>query len=213
MATQLSAKGGAQSRTRALRSIDLNVRPRYLAIIIGVLLVIVYAGTIISWLSYREREHSAVARYEDSLALLQAPAADIESLRAEVDAALAAVAGAEALVAPPAIDLASDEAIELIVLRAESAGLAVRGVERAPVGDVKIQDLDFERSALRLTLDGDPQQMAAFLAFLNATHPTLVPSLESMEITDGAARAVFVFTGFTQVSETPAATATEEAAQ
>jgi hypothetical protein len=164
-------------------------------------------------MSYREREESADARYEDSLALLQAPAADVESLRAEVDAALSAVTDAEALVAPPAVDLASDEAIELIVLRAESAGLAVRGVERSAVGAVKVQDLDFERSALRLTLDGDPRQMTSFLAYLHATHPTLVPSLESMEITDGVARAVFVFTGFTQVSEPPAAAATEEAAR
>jgi hypothetical protein len=148
----------------------------------------------------RRDKNEALQRYADTQALLALPPIDVEELRASRDAAVAARAGAEDLLAPPSVDPSSDDATTLLVQSAGAAGLVVRGIVSAPPAEVKRELVTYEASGLRMTVEGSPSQVIAFLTTLGEDEPGLIPTLTTMTTDDrNVSRAEITFNVYTKV--------------
>ena len=164
------------------------------AVVLGVLSLLI--GT---WDAKRDEE-AAAQRYTDAQALLALPPIDVTSLEADRDTANAALADAEAQLAPPSVDPSSDEATTLLVTRATSAGLTVRGVASVPDGEIKNDMTTYDVAGLRMTVEGNVSQINKFLADLGRDEPGLIPNLAAMTTDDrGLSRAEITFSVYSAV--------------
>jgi hypothetical protein len=152
-------------------------------------------------------EDAALQRNADIEALLALPPVDTAALETERDLAKADLADAQAQLEPPSVDPASDTATALLVERATTGGLAVRGVARVPAAEIKNEALTYDVEGIRMTVEGSVNQVLGFLTRLAADEPGLIPSLGSMTVDErNVARAEITFSVYTEVAPTPVPT-------
>jgi len=193
---------GALTQTR-----DLTISARVLSAICAGAVVVAMASVIIgAWDANREEE-AALQRYADTEALLALPPVDTAALETQRDEARRSLAAAEALLEPPSIDLASDEATILLVSAAGDAGLNVRSVARVAPSELKRDAVIFDIEGVRLTVEGSVSDVLTFIGRLHLAEPGFIPALGSMTIDDrGVATTEVTVNAYTkQALPTPAA--------
>lgn len=164
------------------------------AVSLGVLSLIVGA-----WDARRDEERAA-QRYTDAQAILALPPVDLSELEAQRDAAAAELNVAEAQLAAPSVDPASDAATTLLVTRATAAGLQVRGIASVPDGEIKNDMTTYDVAGIRMTIEGSANQITKFLADLGEDEPGLIPELSTLTTDDrGLSRAEVTFSVFSAV--------------
>jgi hypothetical protein len=209
MATQLTRRGflSSLSGDAPVMSVPTHVM---VALAAGCVAV-VYASLFAAIYAARRDERMAERLYSDTLTLTEAPAPDLDVLAAELAAAQARLAQAEALAAPATIDPASDEATALLVRRAQAAGLAVIAVTRVDASPFKSGENLYDVQAIRLTLQGPPAQLIDYLFRLHQSDPALIATLTSLTTgATGVAQAEIVFSVYTNAaSPTPQAGAAQ----
>jgi hypothetical protein len=176
---------------------DVHIPARALATACVLLAVVVIASLVVETVNARRDEDIASRRYADAEALVALPPISDDSLKSQVAAATNALATAQTVASPPAIDPASDVATALVVQRALAAGLAVKGIARLDAAPATVDNVAYDVQAIDVTIDGSPSRVISFLFDLNASEPSLVPSLTSLAINDfGVAHAQVVFRAY-----------------
>jgi hypothetical protein len=107
------------------------------------------------------------------------------------------------------VDPASDEATELLVRRAEAAGLSVVGITRVAPAQTKTERATYDVQAIRVNVEGTTPDIGAYLYDLYASHPALVATLTGLTINEtNVAQAEIVFSAYTAVDPAAATGAT-----
>jgi hypothetical protein len=161
---------------------NLRIPVPLLAGVCGFAVLLAMASVIVGTWQARADEQAALQRYTDAEALLALPPVDLEALEAQNEAAQAALAEAKEQLEPPSVDPSSDEATSLLVERASTAGLTVRGVSRVPATEVKVDEVAYDVEGIRMTLEGGVSTLIGFLAGLNEQEPGVMPALTTMTV-------------------------------
>jgi hypothetical protein len=205
VAAQLSTKRIVNLLSTGSADMHLPARALTGACVVVVLLCI--ASLLVgAWTAQRDTD-AALQRYTDTQALLALPQTDITVLETERDAAKAALAAAEAQLAPPSVDPSSDDATSLLVRRATEAGLAVKGIASAPMGEATNGPIKYDVVGIRVIVEGNVGRVLDLLIGLGKEEPGLIPALTSMTTSDtDVTRAEISFNVYTkQVEPTPVA--------
>ena len=134
------------------------------------------------------------------------PPVSTDALRAQLDEVRADLAAAQAASSATAIDPGSDAAATLLVVHSQAAGLSVRGISRPNPSTAKFDSGTYDVQGLRITVEGSPAQVIAFLADMRRTEPVLYAVLGTMSIGEsGVARAEIGFNAYTNVASPTAA--------
>jgi hypothetical protein len=180
--------------------------PRHALPVACVVAVIASIASLLvgTWDAQRDEE-AARRQYADVRMLLAQPPVVLSQLEEERDAALASRDAAQALLEPPSVDLSSDAGTVLLVERAGDAGLVVRAISRLPASQVKNGELAYDVQAVRITVEGSVSQLLAFLFALDDDEPGVLPTLETLTVSErNAVRAELTFSTFSAAA-TPAA--------
>jgi len=208
VATQLIRKNWRSAL--ATGSPAISIPRRYLVLAAVVCIGVVYLSMAASLYTSGRDEHTAETQYLDATRLLAVPPVPIATLQTELAAARASLASVEASASQSTIDPASDDATELLVERAQAAGLTVSGIARLNQSQAKHEERMYTVDGLRMSVEGPSQDtIIGFLRALEATDPRLVPSLSSLSLQDARARAEIVFSVYTEILPTPAAAPAE----
>jgi hypothetical protein len=206
MATQLS------TRRRALASLGdgspvLQVPVRYLVAIAAGCVAFTYLSLFAAIYNAGRDETAAERTYANTRTLIEAPAPDLSGAAIELEAAKAALAEAEALMAPGTIDPESDETTALLVRSAQDAGLSVAGITRIAPAQTKTDSATYDVQANRVSVEGAQPEIGAYLFDLYTSNPALVATIVGMTVNEAnVARAEIVFSAYTKVEPTAAAT-------
>ena len=144
-------------------------------------------------------------RFADAQALLAVPPVDTSVLEQKLNDAKSQLAAEQAFAADAQIDPASDAEITLLVQRSEQAGVQVQGISRIAPSTAKIAAITYDLQGIRMTVEGTPAQLIAFLDGLRAAQPGLIPTLAAMTVApSGTVHADIGFNVY-RVAATPAA--------
>jgi hypothetical protein len=183
-----------------------TVQPRVLLVGGLACIAVTYLGLGIGVRTARQDQRIAEARYADTLALLEAPAPSLASLQSDIEAARTQVAAARRGSDPTSLDPSSDAVTELLIRRAQAAGLTVTGLARVTPTRPKIADVTYDAQAVRISATGSPGQVVTFLFDLDKTEPALIPSVSQLTVDDdGRATAAIVFSVYAPAPVTPVA--------
>jgi hypothetical protein len=186
----------------------LRIAPRYLVAALAATLVIAYVSLFAGMHNAARENQAAMRRYQDASQLLTVPPVPVERLEEQLSAAQFSLALLQAQTSQSTIDPASDDATELLVRRAQDAGLAVVSVARLTAAQQEVDGQRYDVSGLRMTLRAPAQApLLWFLQALQETDPGLIPSLSSLRADAAGIDAEMVFSVFTpaEAGATPAA--------
>jgi hypothetical protein len=208
VATQLIRKNWRSAF--ASGSPAISIPRRYLILAAVITVGVVYLSMAASLYTSGRDERTAETQYLDATHLLSVPPVPIATLQAELAAARNSLAWVEASASQSTIDPSSDDATELLVQRAQDAGLSVTGIARLNQAQAKFEDKAYTVDGIRTSVDGPSHvTIIEFLRALEATDPRLVPSLSSLAIQEGRAHAEIVFSLYTEIVATPTAVPAE----
>ena len=180
----------------------LNMPLRYMVALAAGAVAFAYASLFAAIYNAQRNEAGADQRYADTRTIIEAPPADLDAPTRELTAASDALERARINMQPPSIDPASDEMTTLLVTRAQASGLAVASVERIDPAQAKIESTAYDVQALRLTVDGAPDQLRNFLAGMHEVEPALIATLTSMRFDDaGQAQSEILFSVYARAAE------------
>jgi hypothetical protein len=168
---------------------------------VAVCLALAFASVIVATRNAQRDEAAAERRYADAQALIALPPASRESLAQDLDVVKQQISTAQASLATPSVDAASDALTSLLVRGASDAGLSVKGISRANPGQATINSRLYDVQSLHLTLSGALGELNVFLRRMSESQPFLIPAIASASINDaGAVQADVVFSVYTTVA-------------
>jgi hypothetical protein len=172
---------------------------RVLVGLVAAALAVAFTSVLVATHNAQRDEANAQRRLADTQALLALPPVSTDALRTQLDQARSDVAAVQAASNATAIDPGSDAAATLLVLHSQSAGLSVRGISRPNPATAKFDSSTYDVQGLRITVEGTPAQVIAFLADMRRTEPALYAVLGTMSIAEnGVARAEIGFNAYTK---------------
>jgi hypothetical protein len=185
---------------------SVRIPNRVLAGALAAVLAIAITSVLAAQHNARRDEATALGRLADVQTLLQSPPVDTAALRQRIDAAKSEVAALQTARTAPSVDPASDAAATLLVVHAQAAGLAVKGITRPNPSTVKFDSGSYEVHGLLITVEGTRSQVLWYLADMRKVEPSLIAALGEMTVAEnGVARADIAFNAYTEiVSPTPA---------
>jgi hypothetical protein len=198
------------TRARLKSMIGTDGRPiplpnRVLAGLVAAVLAIALTSVFVAQHNAERDESAALRRLADVQTLLASPPVDTAALKQQLDAAKADAETLQSASLAPSVDPGSDAAASLLVVHAQSAGLAVKGITRPNPSTAKFDSGSYEVRGLRITVEGTTSQVLWFLADMHKVEPALVAALGEMAVAqNGVARADIAFNAYTKVvSPTP----------
>ncbi len=179
---------------------------RVLAGLVAAALAVAFTSVLVAQHNAQRDESAALRRLSDVQTLLASPPVETDGLKLKLDQAKADAAALQAAGSAPSVDPASDAAATLLVVHAQAAGLAVKGITRPNPSNAKFDSGSYEIHGLRITVEGTTAQVLWFLADMHKVEPALLAALGEMTIAqNGVARADVAFNAYTKiVSPTPA---------
>jgi hypothetical protein len=185
---------------------SVRIPNRVLAGLVAAVLAVAITSVLVAQHNAQRDEAAAMSRLADVQTLLQSPPVDTAALRQQIDTAKAEVAALQTARTAPSVDPASDAAATLLVVHAQAAGLAVKGITRPNPSTVKFDSGSYEMHGLRITVEGTTSQVLWYLADMHKVEPALIAALGEMTVAqNGAVRSDIAFNAYTEiVSPTPA---------
>ena len=209
MATQLTAVARLRSLLAPER-FPVQVPARAMVTVVALCALIAAASLVVGIREADRRAADADARYEAARAVLGMPPVPLDPLRAELATVQANLASARAqATAVVSGDRSADQTV-MLVQRAQSAGLVVRGLASEDAAQKKVGDVAYGVAGVRLDVEGDLTRLVTFLRDVAQREPSLVPVLSSLTARDrGVLHAEIAFNLYTPLAQpTPAAVAT-----
>ena len=186
------------------RSFQLSKRA--LVGILAAALAVAFTSVLAATHNAQRDEANAQRRLADTQTLLAVPPVSTDALRTQLEAIRADLATAQAASSATSIDPGSDAAATLLVVHSQAAGLSVRGISRPNPATAKFDSGTYDMQGLRITVEGTPAQVIAFLADMRRTEPALYAVLGTMSISEnGIAHAEIGFNAYTIVASPTAA--------
>jgi hypothetical protein len=185
---------------------NVRIPNRVLAGVLAAVLAVSITSVLVAQRNAQRDEAAALSRLADVQTLLQSPPVDTTALRRQVDAAKTQVAALQTARTAKSVDPASDAAATLLVVHAQAAGLAVKGITRPNPSTVKFDSGSYEVHGLRITVEGTTAQVLWYLGDMHKVEPALIAALGEMTVSQsGVVRADLAFNEYTEiVSPTPA---------
>lgn len=179
---------------------------RVLAGLVAAVLAIAFTSVLGAQHNAERDESAALRQLADVQTLLASPPVDTAALKQQLDAAKADLAALQSVASAPSVDPGSDAAATMLVVHAQSAGLAVKGITRPNPSTVKFDSGSYEVHGLRITVEGTTSQVLWFLADMRKVEPALMAALGEVTVAqNGVTRADVAFNAYTTiVSPTPA---------